>query len=137
MDTITPTAKAAGQVDVATANHHGMGTNQAFCDYLDPHVVIMQGLFSVQPTVEAMEFLTKPRVNGKKRLLMVTDIYEERLEALGALGNEFVAKNGHIVVRVSQPMSRGKQTYTIFLLDENRKIKLRFGPFQPRLNKRA
>ena len=36
MDTITPTAKAAGPVDVATANDHGQGVNQAFSDLLDP-----------------------------------------------------------------------------------------------------
>eukprot|EP00977_Amphora_coffeiformis_P003183 scaffold591_cov176-Amphora_coffeaeformis.AAC.1 len=82
-DAITPTAKASGPVDVATANHHGRGTNRAFCELLDPAVVIMQGLFSDQPLVETMEFLTNPRQNGELRKLFVTDIYVERLKAIG------------------------------------------------------
>lgn len=133
MDTITPTAQAAGLVDVATANHHGRGTNQGFCDYLDPHTVIMQGLFSDQPLVETMEFLTQPRATtGEHRLLLVTDIYEEPLEAIGKMAEELAAMNGHVVVRVSEPTSTGKQTYAIFMLDEKREVKATFGPFHPR-----
>lgn len=134
LDSISPTALAAGFVDVATANHHGRGTNQAFCDLLDPAVVILQGLWSDQPLQSTMEFLTQPRRNlpGRpKRLLFVTDVFQKRLDALGeTLAGAFAGMNGHVVVRVHPPGQ--SQTYEIFLLDGDRKVTARHGPFIPK-----
>lgn len=138
LDTITPTATAAGLVDVATANHHGRGTNQAFCDLLDPEVVIVQGLFSDQPLNETVRLLSKPRANdGKARLILITDVFKKRLKALGSLSHSISAKNGHVVVRVSPPTDgSAAQTYEVFLLNEKRRyIEQRFGPFYPRKSK--
>jgi hypothetical protein len=50
IDTVTPTAMAVGKVHVATMNHpHGYGTNDAYFDYMDPQVVILQGWEVTQP----------------------------------------------------------------------------------------
>lgn len=46
-DTITPTARAAGPVDVATLNHHGHGLNSAFVNIMDPKIAILQVWCSV------------------------------------------------------------------------------------------
>ena len=131
LDTITATAEAVGPVDVATANHHGRGTNQAFCDEIDPAVVILQGLFSDQPLVETMQFLTAPRISdGTSRVLLVTDIYEERLRAIGTYSKALAAMNGHVVVRVSKPGPT--QSYHVFMLNAERRVKKKLGPFLPR-----
>jgi hypothetical protein len=139
--TITPTAIAVGgKVDVATANHHGRGTNPAFCDYLDPSVVILQGLFSDPPRNETMELLSHDHDHeGRpRRLLLVTDIFDDRLARIGEYAQSFSAMNGHVVVRVYPPpppsstlADTTNQTYEIFMLhaDQQRHIKKQFGPF--------
>lgn len=133
LDTITPTAKVAGKVHVATANHHGHGTNQAWINLVDPQVVILQGLFSDQPTIETMKLLRQRRSNNTgshHRMLFVTDIYWDRLLRLGFLGwNAFAAKNGHVVVRVHEPVDEIQQMYEVYVLDSSRFVKAHFGPF--------
>jgi len=85
LDSITPTAEAVGPVDVATANHHGRGTNNGYCDLLDPDVVMFQDVFSDQPLKSTMDLLIAPRKSGKApRLFLTKDIYEERLQVLSS-----------------------------------------------------
>jgi hypothetical protein len=131
IDTITPTAKAAGPVDVATANHHGRGVSTAFRDELDPEIVIFQGIFSDQPFTSTMNILREPRKSdGKNRTLLVTDIYEERLKAIGEKGQAFASIGGHVVVRVYEPGP--DQYYEIYVLDGEKMVRSRLGPFKPR-----
>ena len=130
MDTITSTAKAAGPVDVATANDHGQGVNQAFSDELDPEVIVLQGIFSDQPLKSAMTFMTRLKSDGRKRSLIATDIYEESLQAIGDHANGFDSTKGHIVVRVYEPGP--DQYYEIYVLGGDKRVKSMFGPFKPR-----
>jgi len=127
-DTITPTARAAGMVDVATLNHHGHGVNAAFSKIMDPKVAILQGWCSDQPPVESMKYLSEPRKNNDPRHLFATDMFKEHLPDLGDLAQLFVSTAGHVVVRVHPPKKQ-QQTYNVFVLDENRNIESTHGPY--------
>lgn len=132
MDTITPTAMAAGPVDVATANDHGQGVNQAFSDVLDPEIIILQGIFSDKLLKPAMSFMTRMKSDGRKRALLMTDIYEESLKAIGEDRKAFASTEGHIVVRVHAPGP--DQYYEVFILDGGKRVKDVLGPFKPRFS---
>jgi hypothetical protein len=103
LDTVTPTAKAVGKVHVATLNHHGHGGTTGFVTYMDPPVLILQGWCSDQPPRASMEMLSKPLASERRREMFATDIFEERLQALGPLADLFASVAGHVVVRVYPP----------------------------------
>lgn len=121
-DTITPTAVAAGMVDVATLNHHGHGVNAAFTKIMDPKIAILQGWCSDQPPIESMKYLSELRKKKDKRYIFATDLFKHRLHDLGDLAQMFVSTAGHVVVRVHPPENQNLQLYDVFVLDGERNI---------------
>jgi hypothetical protein len=137
LDTIGPTARAAGKVDVAALNHHGHGITQEFVKLLDPPVSILQGWCSDQPRKKNIQFMSAPVAEtGKPREIFATKIFPERLEALGSsLSKLFVSTSGHVVVRVhpkTKAMDGNKQTFEVFVLDGNRKVQSYHGHYPVR-----
>jgi glyoxylase-like metal-dependent hydrolase (beta-lactamase superfamily II) len=134
LDTIGPTARATGRVDVATLNHHGHGVTQEFVDTLDSPVVILQAWCSDQPPVESIELLA----GNKQRQIFATHVFPERLNAVGPrLAKLFASTSGHIVVRVHSPPANKQrattgQLYEVFVLDGRRKVSSHHGPYHVR-----
>ncbi|CAB9515146.1 Inherit from NOG: competence protein ComEC [Seminavis robusta] len=134
LDTIGPTARAAGAVDVASLNHHGHGVTAEFVDVMDPPVVVLQGWCSDQPKSESVRLLQSP-----SRQIFATHVFPERLNAMGPeLARLFASTWGHVVVRVHPPAAddpQQPQTYEIFVLDGQRQLKSYHGPYTPRKKK--
>ncbi|CAB9528120.1 Inherit from NOG: competence protein ComEC [Seminavis robusta] len=139
-DTIGPTARAAGKVDVATLNHHGHGVSEDYIKYLDPPTMILQGWSSDQPPKKSMEMLyNSKKSNNKTRQIFATDIFQERLDELGpTLSSMFQSTSGHVLVRVHPPETkqlRGsrndrRQRYEIIVLDGDRQVKKHMDVFK-------
>lgn len=149
LDTIGPTARAAGKVDVATLNHHGHGVNNDYITELDAPILILQGWSSDQPPNQSVEMLAEKQVlpSGKRKVppkIFATDIFEERLQDLGpALNKMFASTSGHVVVRVHPHPSatamylrrrEKQQIFEVYVLDGNRRIKFHHGhnPVSPK-----
>jgi len=129
-DTIGPTAKAAGPVDVATLNHHAHGVTQDYFDYIDPPIMILQGWSSDQPPKSSMEMIAASPVSksGYQRAIFATDVFEDFLDSLGPELSKFVqSRSGHVVVRVNpKNKDTGRQTFQVSVLDGNRRVKSSF-----------
>lgn len=128
IDTVTPTAMAAGKVHVATMNHHGYGTNDAYFEYMDPRFVILQGWEVTQPPKMVSPVLQRHR-HG--RHFLATFSFPEALKDLEDV--KFTATEGHIVVRAYEPSESSlsaDQEYQVFVLDADRKIQSRSGPMK-------
>ena len=134
LDTIGPTAKAAGLCDVATLNHHGHGVSQDYLDYIDPPIMVLQGWSSDQPPKKSIEMLAASpfKETGSPRKIFATDMFEELLDDMGSdLSKLFHSKSGHVVIRVHpRPIKKtGRQTFEVIVLDGNRRIKTHHGTF--------
>jgi ribonuclease BN (tRNA processing enzyme) len=128
LDTVTPTAQVAGQVHVATLNHHGHGVLKAFCDMINPKVMILQGWCTDQPPDHSMETLRDSF--GSSRDLFATYVSGERLKDLDSVRHMFTSTVGHVVVRVEPPPISGVQNYHVYVLDGNREVDKYFGPYK-------
>lgn len=134
LDTIGPTARAAGKVDVASLNHHGHGVTDEFVKVLDPPVTVLQGWCSDQPRKESMELLSSfVTAQGKPRQIFATKVFPEHLQALGAsLSKPFVSTSGHVVIRVQPRANNRVQMFDVFVLNGERKIKSHHGQYSVR-----
>ena len=145
LDTVTPTAQMAGPVHVASLNHHGHGVLKAFCDIMNPKVLILQGWCTDQPPNHSMETLLQQKDPAD---VFATWVSEERLHELRRnkknLSNMFKSKVGHVVVRVEPPPpftfptnnnNNGndddidQQKYHVYILDGNHQVNKYFGPY--------
>jgi hypothetical protein len=143
-DTVGPTARAAGKVDVATLNHHGHGVTQDYITYLDPPIMVLQGWSSDQPPKKSMEILADSRLpGGSQRKIFATDIFQERLRDLGPVISKMIhSTSGHVVVRVHPRATKEKspqrlgndtrQTFEVVVLGGDRRIKQHYGHFPVR-----
>eukprot|EP00977_Amphora_coffeiformis_P024048 scaffold14974_cov195-Amphora_coffeaeformis.AAC.55 len=134
IDTVTPVAMAAGKVHVATMNHHGYGTNDAYFDYLDPAVIVLPGWHIRHPPKVMAMVLARHATN---RYFFATYTHAR---ARADQDFRFDAHEGHIVVRVGSPILTNQgtrstswntvqQSYEVFVLDKNRNVVSHFGPF--------
>jgi hypothetical protein len=131
LDTVTPTAQVAGQVHVATLNHHGHGVLKAFCEMVNPKVMVLQGWSINQPPNHSMETLRDSF--GDSRDLFATYVFRERLKDLDSLNKMFTSTVGHVVVRVEPPSSSlisGVQKYHVYVLDGDREVSTYYGPYK-------
>ena len=108
LDTVTPTAKMAGPVHVATLNHHGHGVLEEFCALMSPKVVILQGWCTDQPPNHSIETLLRQKNPAK---LFATWVSEERIkevekETKKHIRDIFKSTVGHVVIRVEHPPPR-------------------------------
>lgn len=132
LDTVTPTSQATGKVDVAIGNHHGHGIRPAYCNVMDPKIIIVQGWCNDQPYDHPLKMLLQPRkFDGSQRFLLATHLFASRIKRMEEnLADAFASVQGHIVVRVSPPEElTDQQPYSVFVLDDERMVKDQFGPF--------
>ena len=130
-DVETPIAKAVGDVDIATLDHHGNrdALNEFFVKTLKPRVWIGQSWSSDHPGHEVLVRLTTPYLYEGQRDLFATNMLEANRIVIGPLiDRSYKSQQGHIVVRVSP----GGQNYYIIILDDGRTnmpVKSVFGPY--------
>lgn len=144
IDTVTPVAMAAGRVDVATLNHHGYGTNDAYFRYLDPTVMILPGWHLNHPPKAVSPILRrhKNKNTGQRRYWFSTYRHPDN-EPTADDDVTWDASHGHVVVRVYPPVplpkENGKddrtslpsqeQEYQVYVLNGQRDVQSVHGPF--------
>lgn len=129
-DVETPMAKAVGQVEVTTLNHHGNrdATNEFFVKTLNPNVVIQQLWCSDHPGQEVYQRLIHEDDTNPERNIFSTNMHPETLVTYGPwFRDNYKSLKGHIVVRVEPDGN----SYKVYILDEaSMAIKQEFGPYQ-------
>lgn len=130
-DVETPVAKAVGEVDVATMDHHGNrdAVNEFQVKTLKPRVWIEQTWTADHPGHEVLIRATSPYLYEGKRDLFATNMLEPNKLVIGPLIDQsYQSQQGHIVVRVLP----GGKNYYVIILDDNREdmpVKKVFGPY--------
>ncbi|MEO7765811.1 MAG: hypothetical protein ABIS01_00240 [Ferruginibacter sp.] len=130
-DVETPVAKAIGEVDVATMDHHGNrdAVNSFQIKTFKPSVWIEQVWTADHPGHETLIRITSPLLYKEKRDLFATNMMEANKDVIGPLvDRSYKSLQGHILVRV---MPGGNQYYIIILDDsrEDMPVKKIFGPY--------
>lgn len=130
-DVETPMAKAIGEVDIATMDHHGNrdAVNEFQVRTFRPTVWIEQVWSSDHPGHEVLIRATSPHLYPGKRDLFATNMLEANKNVIGPLiDRAYRSQQGHIVVRV---FPEGKK-YLVIILDDSRAdmvVKAVFGPY--------
>lgn len=114
LDMETPIAKATGEIDVVTLNHHGYwdATNRFFMETLHPSVVVLPSRhdphFQFDPLSKIVDLKAHLYVNNLHE--SVSKIFSRELQKLTK------GANGHILIRV---LPKGKKFYVYLLEDDN------------------
>lgn len=130
-DVETPIAKAIGQVDVATMDHHGNrdAVNENQIKTLQPRVWVGQSWSSDHPGHEVLIRIMNQHLYKGPRDLFATNMLESNRLVIGpAIDHSYKSQQGHIMLRVTP----GGNEYYIIILDDNnpeRKIESVFGPY--------
>lgn len=131
-DMETPVAKVVGKVEAMSLNHHGVrdATNEFFLRTLTPQVMVQQSWSSNHPGEEVLHRMISPATFPGKRDLFATYIHEETRITYGRwLDENYLAKHGHILIRVSP--EGGK--FFVYVLDDSSltlKVLAIFGPYE-------
>lgn len=138
-DTETPIAKAIGEVDIATMDHHGNrdAVNEFMVKTLRPAVWVGQSWSSDHPGHEVLARMTNKHIYNEPRDLFATNMLEANRLVIGSLiDRSYKSQQGHIVVRVLP----GGSSYYVIILDDskmNMPVKAVFGPYTSKVNKRS
>ncbi|HVU55267.1 MAG TPA: hypothetical protein VHD83_09440 [Puia sp.] len=130
-DVETPVAKAVGEVDIATMDHHGNrdAVNDFQVKTLRPAVWIEQVWTADHPGHETLIRVTSPLLYKEKRDLFATNFMEANHLVIGPLVDQsYRSMQGHIVVRVLP----GGKSYYVIILDDSKAdapVKAVFGPY--------
>jgi len=130
-DVETPVAKAVGEVEVATMDHHGNrdAVNEFQVKTFKPRVWIEQTWTADHPGHEVLIRATSPYLYEGKRDLFATNMLEPNKLVIGPLVDQsYQSQQGHIVVRVLP----GGKNYYVIVLDDSREdmpVKNVFGPY--------
>jgi beta-lactamase superfamily II metal-dependent hydrolase len=130
-DVETDMAKAIGEVDVATLDHHGNrdAVNEFQVKTFKPSVWIGQSWSSDHPGHEVLIRMTNKAIYPGPRDLFATNMLEANRIVIGPLiDRSYKSQQGHILVRV---MPGGTSYYVIILDDSSPKmpVKAVFGPY--------
>ncbi|HZF65631.1 MAG TPA: hypothetical protein VEZ55_14150, partial [Chitinophagaceae bacterium] len=130
-DVETPIAKAIGEVDVATMDHHGNrdAVNEFMVRTLKPRIWIGQSWSADHPGHEVLIRMTTPHLYAGPRDLFSTNMLAANKHVIGGLiDRAYKSQQGHVLVRV---LPGGKQYYVIILDDNQPELKVRevFGPY--------
>lgn len=130
-DVETPVAKAVGEVDIATLDHHGNrdAVNEFQVKTFKPRVWIQQSWSSDHPGEEVLRRLTTPYLYDGPRDLFTTNMLDANKIVIGNLiDRSYKSLQGHIVVRV---LPGGKEYYVIILDDSRADMRVKdvFGPY--------
>jgi hypothetical protein len=118
-DVETPVAKAIGQVEVATMDHHGNrdAVNEFQIKTFQPQVWIQQVWTADHPGHEVLIRVTSPHLYTAKRDLFATNMMEPTKLVIGPLiDRAYASQQGHIVVRVLP----GGKSYYVITMDDSR-----------------
>jgi len=134
-DVETPVAKAIGEVDVATMDHHGNrdAVNEFQIKTFKPSAWIEQVWSSDHPGHEVLIRLTTPYLNNGPKDIFATNMLEANKLVIGPLiDNSYKSQQGHIVVRV---LPGGNDYYVIILDDSNAKMPVKkiSGPYRSKV----
>ncbi len=136
-DVETPMARAIGEVDVATMDHHGNrdAVNEFMIKTFRPSVWIGQTWSSDHPGQEVLRRIVNQHIYKGPRDLFATNMLEANKLVIGPLIDEsYKSQQGHIVVRVLP----GGASYYIVILDDNKPnipVKNVFGPYTSKSRK--
>lgn len=133
-DMETPVARVTGKVEAMSLNHHGVrdASNDFFLKTLAPRVLVQQSWSSNHPGEEVLHRIISPATFPGKRDIFATYIHEETRVTYGRwLDDNYLAKHGHIVIRVLP----GGDQFLVYVLDDTI-LKLNvlgtFGPYESR-----
>jgi len=131
-DVETPVAKAIGEVDVATMDHHGNrnAVNEFQVKTFQPTAWIEQVWSSDHPGHEVLIRSTSTYLYKGARDIFATNMLEANKLVIGPMiDNSYKSQQGHIVVRV---LPGGNDYYVIILDDSTREmpVKAIFGPYR-------
>jgi len=135
-DVETDIAKAVGEVDIATMDHHGNrdALNENFIRTLRPRVWIEQVWTADHPGHEVLIRATSTLLYPGARDLFATNMMEANQLVIGPLVEQsYKSLQGHILVRV---LPGGSEYYVIILDDSNpeSRVKQVFGPYKAKGN---
>lgn len=129
-DVETPAAQVAGQVDVASAAHHGMfdATGAGVVRALKPRAWIIQAWHVAHPSTNALERMLSRRLYPDAREVFATGLSPANAMAHPWLADRLAAHDGHVVVRVAP----GGGSYSIVVTDnrdEGDRVLATWGPW--------
>jgi hypothetical protein len=130
-DVETPVARAVGEVDIATMDHHGNrdAVNEFLVKTLQPRIWIEQVWTADHPGHEVLIRAVSSLLYPGPRDLFATNFMEANELVIGPLVEQsYRSRQGHIVVRVLP----GGASYYIIILDDSRPempVKSVFGPY--------
>jgi len=132
-DVLTPSARVAGGVDVATADHHGLfdGLNADVVRALRPQAWVIPTWHISQPDTLQLERMLSERLYAGPRDVFATDVMPQNKLANARLMRRLRSTEGHVIVRVSPSGS----SFTIVVTDnhdERDTVLCRFGPYASR-----
>ena len=130
-DVETDIARAVGEVDIATMDHHGNrdALNENFIKTLRPRVWIEQVWTADHPGHEVLIRATSQLLYPGARDLFATNFMEANELVIGPLvAQSYKSRQGHILVRV---LPGGREYYVIILEDGDagRRVRQVFGPY--------
>lgn len=134
-DVETPMAKAIGEVDIATMDHHGNrdAVNEFQVRTFKPTVWIEQVWSSDHPGHEVLIRASSPHLYPGKRDLFSTNMLEANKNVIGPLIDRvYKSQQGHILVRVLP----GGEKYLLIILDDSTPempVKAVFGPYDSKI----
>lgn len=138
-DVESPMARAIGEVDIATMDHHGNrdAINENQIKILKPRVWIGQTWSSDHPGHEVLIRLMSPYLYKEPRDLFATNMLEANRLVIGSLiDRSYKSQQGHIVVRVLP----GGSSYYVIILDDTTTVmpvKAVFGPYTSKTSSTA
>ena len=129
-DVETPTAEAAGQVEVAVAAHHGMfdATGADVVRALCPRTWVILGWHAAHPSLSTLERMFSQRLYAGPREVFATGLSPANELAHKRLTDRMSSRSGHVVVRVAP----GGASYRMVITDnrdEGDRVVAMFGPF--------
>ncbi len=136
-DVETPMARAIGEVDIATMDHHGNrdAVNEFMIKTFRPSVWIGQTWSSDHPGQEVLRRIVNQHIYKGPRDLFATNMLEANKLVIGPLIDQsYKSQQGHIVVRVMP----GGASYYIIILDDSKvsiPVKAVFGPYASKSRK--
>lgn len=108
-------ARAAGPVDVATADHHGLfdGLSADVVRALRPRAWVIQAWHVSHPSTQQLEYMLSERLYPGPRDVFATELMRENELINRRLVQRLRSQRGHVVVRVAP----GGGSYRVFVTD--------------------
>jgi glyoxylase-like metal-dependent hydrolase (beta-lactamase superfamily II) len=129
-DIETPVSQAAGQVSVATVDHHGYfdAAGPDFVRNLQPRVWILQAWHASHPAMEVLANLYSTQLYAGPRDVFSVGLKDETALTTARFSDLLKSRDGHVLVRVEA----SGEKYQVIVLedwDESDRVKAVFGPY--------